>query len=153
LSNRLLIPTAIRERLHSRIRVPNPKRARQLDEIIACTGALLPKDYWPELTLLGNWTGGTVRAYLRHFPALFGTIPHRDIGLIASEGRMTIPLESSCSAGVLDPTTNYYEFIPAEEADSRMPTVLEAHELEQGKDYFILLTTPSGFYRYNIFDL
>jgi hypothetical protein len=84
---------------------------------------------------------------------LFGSTPVRDIGLLASEGRMTIPLESGNPSGVLDPTVNYYEFIPEEEIDSTMPTVLEAHELVEGRNYFILLTTPSGFYRYNIFDV
>jgi hypothetical protein len=66
---------------------------------------------------------------------------------------MTIPLESGTPAGVLDPTVNYYEFIPEAEIDSQAPTVLEAHELQEGQNYFILLTTPSGFYRYNIFDV
>jgi hypothetical protein len=113
----------------------------------------MPKDYWPNLKLLGNWTGGAVSSYLRHYPALFGSTPVRDIGLLASEGRMTIPLESGSPAGVLDPTVNYYEFIPEEEADSDTPTVLEAHELVEGRNYFILLTTPSAFYRYNIYDV
>lgn len=66
---------------------------------------------------------------------------------------MTIPLASGSAGGVLDPTVNYYEFIPESEADSPSPTVLEAHELVEGQNYFILLTTPSGFCRYNIFDL
>jgi hypothetical protein len=31
--------------------------------------------------------------------------------------------------------------------------VLEAHELKEGRDYFILLTTSGGLYRYNIHDV
>ena len=31
--------------------------------------------------------------------------------------------------------------------------MLEAHELEEGHNYYILLTTSSGLYRYNIFDV
>ncbi len=153
LSDRFNVPAAIRDALAARIGTPDRRRARELEEIISRTGTLMPKDYWPNLKLLGNWTGGAVRAYLRHYPRMFGTTPVRDIGLIASEGRMTIPLESGSAGGVLDPTTNYYEFIPEEEANSAMPTVLEAHELVEGRNYFILLTTPSGFCRYNIFDL
>lgn len=153
LSKQFSIPAEIRQALHARTSKPDPQRARELEAIVARTGELLPKDYWPNLKLLGNWTGGAVSAYLRHYPKLFGSTPVRDIGLLASEGRMTIPLESGSPAGVLDPTVNYYEFIPEEEADSPMPTVLEAHELVEGKNYFILLTTPSGFHRYNIYDL
>jgi hypothetical protein len=153
LSERFAIPVEIREALRPAVSRPDRARARELERIIADTGHLLPKDYWPNLRLMGNWTGGAVRSYLRHYPALFGDTPVRDIGLLASEGRMTIPLETGSPAGVLDPTVNYYEFIPEEEADSPSPTVLEAHELVEGRNYFILLTTPSGFYRYNISDL
>ncbi len=153
LNERLAIPADVRLALDHRISKPNRNRARVLDEIIARTGELLPKDYWPNLKLLGNWTGGSVGAYLRHYQKLFGSTPVRDIGLLASEGRMTIPIQAGTSAGVLDPSVNYYEFIPEEEAGSRAPTVLEAHELVEGKNYLVLLTTPSGFYRYNIFDL
>ena len=77
----------------------------------------------------------------------------RDVGLIASEGRMTIPLADGTASGVLDITTNYYEFIPESEADSHKPTVLGAHEVKEGGRYFILLTTRYGLYRYHIYDL
>ena len=40
-----------------------------------------------------------------------------------------------------------------DEADSPNPIVLEAAELEEGNDYYILMTTASGFCRYNIFDV
>src|SRR5206468_2208437 len=72
---------------------------------------------------------------------------------IASEGRMTIPLRDGSPAGVLDVTTHFFEFIPEAEGDSSHPTVLGAHELEEGKHYYILLTTAAGLYRYHIHDL
>ncbi|HYT94610.1 MAG TPA: GH3 auxin-responsive promoter family protein, partial [Gemmataceae bacterium] len=53
----------------------------------------------------------------------------------------------------LDVTTHYFEFIPEEEGDSPKPTVLAAHELQEGKSYFILPTTAFGLYRYNIHDV
>src|SRR6202035_5605187 len=77
----------------------------------------------------------------------------RDVGLIASEGRMTIPFTDGSPAGVLDVTSHYFEFIPEAEADSDRPTVLGAHELQEGGRYFILLTTGYGLYRYHIHDL
>jgi len=153
LSSDFDVPQPVRDALAPRINRPDPEKARWLEQIVAATGHLLPKDYWPELRLLGNWTGGAVGAYLRHYPKLFGNKPVRDIGLIASEGRMTIPVKTGTPAGVLDVLSNYYEFIPEEEIESAHPTVLEAHELEEGRNYFIILTTPSGFYRYNISDV
>ena len=97
--------------------------------------------------------GGSVGAYLRHFPRYYGNTPVRDVGLIASEGRMTIPMADGTPSGVLDITTHYFEFIPEEEGDSPNPTVLAAHEVQEGKTYFILLTTAYGLYRYHIYDV
>jgi hypothetical protein len=77
----------------------------------------------------------------------------RDVGLIASEGRFTIPIDDATPAGVLDVTTHYFEFLPEAEADSANPTVLQAHELQEGGRYFILPTTWFGLYRYQIHDL
>src|SRR5205085_2774220 len=86
-------------------------------------------------------------------PRYFGDNPVRDVGLIASEGRMTIPFEDNTPAGVLDITSHYFEFIPESEGDSSSPTVLGAHELKEGGRYFILLTTGYGLYRYHSHDL
>jgi hypothetical protein len=131
----------------------HPERARQLEQIVRRSGTLYPRDCWPHDLLLGNWTGGSVGAYLRHYPRYYGDAAVRDIGLIASEGRMTIPIADGTPSGVLDVTTHYFEFLPEEEADSPQPTVLSAHELKEGRSYFILPTTAFGLYRYHIHDL
>src|SRR5205085_5390998 len=117
LSERFDIPGPVRSALAHRIKKRYPERARQLEEIIRRTGTLYPKDYWPKDCILGNWTGGSVGAYLRHYPQYYGATPVRDVGLIASEGRMTIPMADGTPSGVLDVTSHYFEFIPEEEAD------------------------------------
>lgn len=152
LARHLDLPDDVRAELTRRLR-RHPERARQLEEIVKRTDTLYPKDYWPSDCILGNWMGGSVGSYLRHYPRYFGATPVRDIGLIASEGRMTIPLADGTPAGVLDVTTHYFEFIPEAEGDSPNPTVLSAHELKEGATYFILLTTAFGLYRYHIHDL
>lgn len=153
LDPRFDVPPPIRHALRRRLR-PNRRRARELEAIAARTGTLYPRDYWSsDHLMLGNWTGGSMGAYLRHYPQYFGNTPVRDVGLIASEGRMTIPFEDHTPAGILDITTHYFEFIPESEIDSPNPTVLAAHELQEGGKYFILPTTAFGLYRYNIHDL
>ncbi len=132
---------------------PAPERARELEQVVARTGHLYPRDAWTNPFLLGNWMGGSVGAYLRYYPRYFGDNWIRDPGLIASEGRMTIPFADNTSSGVLDITSHYYEFIPEAEGNSPQPTVLGAHELQEGGRYFILLTTGYGLYRYHIYDL
>ena len=147
------IPGEIRERVRPFL-VPDPERARALEELITRTGRLLPKDYWPDLRLVGNWKGAGCGLMLGRYGEYFGEVPVREIGLLASEGRMSIPVRGDeGSSGVLDILSHFFEFIPEEEIESRSPTVLLAQELQSGRNYYILLTTSSGLYRYNIMDL
>ncbi|MBI1314779.1 auxin-responsive protein [bacterium] len=146
------LPEAIRPALAARLR-PRRQRARELDRIVQATGQLYPRDFWQDLQFLAVWTGGSCAAYLPAVKEYFGEVPIRDHGLSASEGRMSIPFGNDSPDGVLDIQSHYYEFIPENEYDSSSPTVLEAHELEVNRDYYILLTTASGFYRYDICDV
>jgi GH3 auxin-responsive promoter len=147
------LPADVRAALPWQSRWRRPQEARRLEEIAGRTGRLLPRDYWPNLRFLANWTGGTMGAYLRGFPEVFGERPVRDVGLIASEGRMTIPIEDGTPAGVLDIRHHYFEFIPEDQADREDPETCEATDLIEGRNYFILLTTSGGLYRYQIHDL
>lgn len=147
------LPADVRRALRGRIANRDKRRAKELERIVERTGALLPKDYWPLAKLVAVWTGGSAGAYLHSLRKYYGEIPVRDHGLSASEGRMTIPVDDGTAAGILDVTTHYFEFIPEDEYEHEHPTVLEAHELEEGRNYFILLTTSSGFYRYDICDV
>jgi len=147
------LPHELRQALARRILRRRPERARELDRIAAEQGQLLPKHFWPKLSSLAVWTGGSVNVYLAQLPALYGETAIRDHGLSASEGRMTIPLADGTSAGILDFYHHYFEFIPVAEHDSARPNILEGHELEVGKDYYIVLTTSGGLYRYDIHDV
>ncbi|MBM3981333.1 MAG: GH3 auxin-responsive promoter family protein [Planctomycetes bacterium] len=130
------------------------ERASQLDILAAINGRLYPMDVWPtEGTVINCWTGGSMGPYLRQLPQYFGEPPIHDLGLLASEGRFTIPLRGGTSSGVLDIWSHYFEFVPEGEIDSPKPTVLGAHELLEGKSYYILPTTTYGLYRYHISDL
>ncbi|MDW8263907.1 MAG: GH3 auxin-responsive promoter family protein [Gemmataceae bacterium] len=153
LSGHVDLPADIRATISRGLR-PNPRRARELEEVVRRTGHLYPSGYWPHKFLIGTWTGGSVGAYVRHLPDYFGPqAVIRDVGLIASEGRMTIPFADGTPSGTLDITSHFFEFIPEEEIDSPCPTVLEAHELLEGRNYYILPTTAYGLYRYDIHDV
>lgn len=147
------IPGEVRDWLTRKL-PRDPKRAAQLRAIAEKTGHLLPTDVWPVGgTVINTWTGGSMGPYLRQLPQYFGDPPIRDLGLLASEGRMTIPLEGGTASGILDIWSHYFEFIPEGEIDSPQPTVLGAHELTEGKSYYLVPTTAYGLYRYHISDL
>lgn len=129
-------------------------RANELSSLAEKLGRLYPMDVWPtEGTVINTWTGGSMGPYLRQLPQYYGEPPVHDLGLLASEGRFTIPLSGGTASGVLDIWSHYFEFIPESEIDSPKPTVLGAHELREGGSYFILPTTAYGLYRYHISDL
>ncbi len=132
----------------------NVKRAGELTATAEKLGRLYPMDVWPsEATVINTWTGGSMGPYLRQLPQYYGEPPVHDLGLLASEGRFTIPLSGGTASGVLDIWSHYFEFVPEGEMESPKPTVLGAHELVEGKSYFILPTTAYGLYRYHISDL
>ncbi|MBX9584813.1 MAG: GH3 auxin-responsive promoter family protein [Gemmataceae bacterium] len=147
------IPGDLRAALARRLR-RDPARARELAALAEKHGRLYPMDVWPtEGTIINTWTGGSMGPYLRQLPRYYGDPPVRDLGLLASEGRMTIPFANGTASGVLDIWSHYFEFIPEGEIDSPQPTVLGAHELIEGRSYYILPTTLYGLYRYHISDL
>jgi hypothetical protein len=155
LSPRYAIAPEIRAALGRKMSHRHVDRAKELEEVVSRTGHLYPKDAWPDFVQIGNWTCGSVGLYMRQYPKYFDTTKThiRDLGLIASEGRFTIALEDNNPGGVLDVQSHFFEFIPEAEITSSQPTVLLAHELEVGKNYYILPTTAYGLYRYNIFDV
>lgn len=142
---------------------PAPARATELARLRATAeGRLRPGDYWPHLELIGCWKGGTVGAHVERFPRWFtradGSLPAvRDWGYLSSEARGSIPLSDEGAGGVLTVATNVYEFVPREEVeaedDAESWTFLGAHEIEEGADYYIFITTTGGLYRYDINDV
>jgi hypothetical protein len=153
LNAKLDIPADIRAALESKLK-PRKDRAAELDRFANQAGALLPRYAWPaDRLLIGCWTGGSVGPYLRQLSKYYGDAPVRDLGLLASEGRMSIPVEDGTPSGVLDVSTHYFEFIPEGEIDYPSPTVLGAHEVQEGKHYYIVPTTKAGLYRYHISDV
>lgn len=135
-----------------RLAARDPQRARHLEDCLSRVGRLRPADYW-DVNFLACWTGGSMGLYLKDLAPWFGQVPVRDIGLIASEGRMTIPVDDNTPAGILDATSHFYEFIPADQVDAASPAVLRCHRLDRGSEYYLVLTTSSGLFRYNIMDL
>jgi hypothetical protein len=129
---------------------PNRQRARFLESLVETHGSLLPYRCWPSLKLIGCWLGGSAGYQADKLSAFYGSVAKRDLGYLASEGCITLPVADNTPAGILALPTNYYEFVPVESPGS---AVLASHELEAGKQYRVILTNESGLYRYDINDI
>jgi len=141
-----------------------PERAKRIEAARAKRGGkLLPADIWPNVALLGCWKGGTVGAYLKPLAESFdpdGQRPMavRDWGYLSSEARCSVPLSDEGESGVLSVASNVYEFVEAGELEERPDDwaswkFLGVGEIEQGREYYVILTTTGGLYRYDINDV
>jgi len=132
----------------------NPARAKQLEEIAGLNGNLYPEKIWGNLQFVATWKGGVLSHYIEMLAPYYGDIAVRDLGLIASEGRMSIPNTDNGSGGVLDISSHFFEFVPEEDYNPGKPMrTLLAHQLKPGNNYYIILTNSAGFFRYDINDL
>jgi len=142
------VPPALRARLRFK---RNAALAGRMEEGIRRDSHLLPRHFW-NVAFLANWTGGTLKLYLRRLGELFGGVPVRDIGLLASEGRFSLPVSDETAAGVAEINSNFLEFIPAGERRREGPRTLRADEAEVGQEYFLVLSNWAGLWRYDIDD-
>lgn len=132
---------------------PMPERAAQLREIFSqgFDEPIMPK-IWPNLTIFsGVATGGFATYYnkLRQRYAGDG-VRLFYVGLNASEGILSVPMDVDCPDSVLIPDSVFYEFIPIDSEDPGDIVTIDG--VEVGKTYEIVITNQSGFYRYRIRD-
>lgn len=141
------MPDEVRKCLKN-VLVPAPQRAGEL-EAMRKAGNFIPKYYWPDMKLASFWLSGSVGANTRQLrPLLSDRVKFMDLGYGSSEAKINIPLEAETPAGALLTYTCFYEFLPMDGGEPLM-----AHEVKEGEDYEILLTTNSGLYRYRIHDI
>lgn len=132
----------------------NPKRAEELRKVFkeGFDTPIIPR-LWPKFAwACAIGTGGFV-TYLEKFKKYAGDKVAIDYFVYAaSEGMFAacikmndprfIPLTDSC----------FFEFLPAD-ADDDDNNTLTLDQLEEGKEYEVIITNQSGFYRYKIKDV
>jgi GH3 auxin-responsive promoter len=163
LTEEVQIETNLRRQLAPKLRA-DPERASELEAMRARRGGrLLPADYWPAMALIGCWKGGTVSSYIDRFSEWYdpdgkGMPAIRDMGYLASEARMSVPITDYGAGGVLTLHINVFEFVLAEEIDEHpgdpdLWKFLGVADVETGKEYYIFITTTGGLYRYDMNDV
>ena len=142
----------VRESLLEKIE-PNPERAEELREIFSVDiDSFVPK-VWPEFKLLSGVGTGGFANYLKKIKEFTGPDFNFFLyGLNASEGTFSTPLEFNDTDAVLIPDSMFYEFLPMEDRKD-YSKVVTLDKLEIGKDYEVIITNLSGFYRYRMKDV
>ncbi|GHT15909.1 hypothetical protein AGMMS4956_16980 [Bacteroidia bacterium] len=133
---------------------PNPERAQELRDLRTKYGTVLPKHYWPNLQVITVWMCGNNNVYLQKVKDSF---PQNtlffEFSYFASECKTGMVLDPRTKDTVLAANKMFFEFIKEEELGTANPKIYQTHELEIGQRYDVVVTTPSGLYRYNMNDI
>ena len=109
---------------------------------------IAPSDVWPHLSIISSWADSEASGDAARTRALFPGAVLQPKGLLATEGVVTIPWEDDAAAGVPALNSHFLEFIELSNGAVRL-----VHELEEGREYEVLLTTSGGLWRYRLGDI
>lgn len=128
-------------------------RVRELQKLLASPdpGFL---DLWPELRLVVTWTGGSCGIALAGLKPLLPTGARvTEMGYLSSEFRGTIIVDVKRNLGFPTIHENFFEFVEREDWDSGRPEFCTIERLETGRQYYVVVTTRGGLYRYFMNDI
>ncbi len=131
---------------------PNPKRAAEIrKECERGFDTPVAPRIWPKFMWSYGMVGSTLQFYVNKLRRYIGDAPIHNMGYAAAEGFMAMPVELNVNDAVLMPKSVFFEFIPMD--DPECDKLLTLDQLEEGKEYEIVVTNFSGLYRYKIEDV
>ncbi len=102
------------------------------------------KELWPRMSLISSWDTSSSKIWAKKLQNLFPQASFQGKGLFATEGVVTIPYEESY---ILSYKSHFYEF-----KDLESGKIYPSWELKKNQKVSPLLTTGSGFFRYELND-
>jgi hypothetical protein len=147
------LPAAVQEAVASRL-VARPARAVELRRLRRHHDEIRIRDLWPELQAVGVWTGGSCQIFFEQLAGQFSEQTLiRDVGYLSSEFRGAVPLSAGSQAGVPTFRDNFFEFVQRDAWDAGRHEFKGLHELVDGEQYYVFVTTDAGLYRYHMNDI
>ncbi len=140
---------SVRERLTA-----DPQRAAALNRLHMNGASARIADLWPRLRLVVTWTRGsagvTVDALRQELAPKTRIL---ELGYLSSEFRGTFTVGRRAGSGWPTLDTHFFEFVERDRWERGDPHFLTLDRLRKGADYYIIVTTPAGLYRYFINDV
>jgi len=131
-----------------------PARAAELARLRDAGTPPRLADLWPALRGVMMWTcggAGVAAAAVRR--QLEPGTRVLELGYVASEFRGTVTLGRRPESGLPTLFAHFFEFVERASWDSGAPEFLTLDSLRKGVDYYVIVSTPSGLYRYFINDI
>ncbi|SDB11861.1 GH3 auxin-responsive promoter family protein [Eubacterium oxidoreducens] len=152
ISKEINISDELRDKFNSMLK-PNKERAQELRAEFekGFDTPIVPR-IWKNMRWVAAIGTGGFAQYTQKMRQYTGkNIPYSMANYAASESMMAVARRAGDESFVLLPDGGFYEFIPMDSDDEE--TTLTIDQLEKGKDYEIVVTNLSGFYRYKIKDV
>jgi hypothetical protein len=133
---------------------PHPARADALALLRRRPGVVTLAALWPDLRAVVTWLGGgcaiAAEAVRKQLP---GSARMVDGGYVSSElrGTIVVDIERNLALPVLGDV--FFEFVPVEQWDAGIRETRLVHQLEEGRDYHVIVTTSAGLLRYHMNDV
>jgi len=132
----------------------DPSRAAEIGNVQATSAGRRITDLWPDLRLVVTWTCASAGIAATALRAELSPLTHiHELGYVSSEFRGTITLGKRAGSGLPTWDTHFFEFVEKDRWDRGEPLFLTLDKVRKGTDYYVIVTTPSGLYRYFINDL
>ena len=133
---------------------PRPERARELERRLSASGRLTYADIWPNLRGIVTWTGGSCGIALGNLsPLLPEGVQIIEWGYSSSEFRGTLNVDAHRNACLPTLLSTFFEFVERDAWEADSGEFLCLDELEDGREYYVFVTTAEGLYRYDINDI
>ncbi|MCY4581416.1 MAG: GH3 auxin-responsive promoter family protein, partial [Chloroflexi bacterium] len=133
---------------------PRPERARELERHLSAAGRLTYADIWPGLRGIVTWTGGSCGIALGNLsPLLPEGVQIIEWGYSSSEFRGTLNVDARRNACLPTLLGTFFEFAERDAWEGDAGEFLGLDELEDGREYYVFVTTGDGLYRYDINDI
>jgi hypothetical protein len=133
---------------------PTPERAQEVQALTGQGGESEIARLWPNLRMIVCWTcasAGVAVDSLRR--EVLPSTRICELGYISSEFRGTVTIGRRAGSGLPTLDSHFFEFVERERWDAGEPEFLTLDRLRKGGVYYVIVTTPSGLYRYFINDL
>lgn len=145
------MPDELRAELESKLK-PDRNRAMELKKEFdkGFDTPIIPR-IWKNMSWICAIGTGGFAMYTEKMRQYSGDIPIHFHTYAASEALMATARYPEEQEFVLVPDSGFYEFIPVDAEDQE--TTYTIGQLEKGKDYELILTNTSGFYRYKLDDV
>jgi hypothetical protein len=132
----------------------NKHRAQELEELFKIHPRVTYEHLFKNLQVISTWLAGSCGALIPMLKRNVSATTHViEVGYLASEFRGSINIDVINNRTIPAFHETFLEFAEKNDYEAGVIELQSLEEIEQGKQYYIFITTGGGLYRYNMNDL